>query len=79
MFHAADLMLLNKCDLLPYLTFDVNLVIDYAHRVHPGLPVMQISATQGSGMHAWVGWIETGCRRAAATSQTAQPHDSQFG
>ncbi len=79
MFHAADLMLLNKCDLLPYLTFDVDLAIDYAHRVHPRLPVMQISATQGSGMHAWADWIETGARRAAAISQAAQPHDSQFG
>lgn len=76
MFHAADLMLLNKCDLLPYLTFDVDLAIDYAHRVHPGLPVLQISATQSSGMHAWVDWIKVGCRRAAAISQTAQPHDS---
>ncbi|PSJ18412.1 hydrogenase nickel incorporation protein HypB [Nitrosomonas supralitoralis] len=58
MFHAADLMLLNKCDLLPYLSFDVDLAIEYAHRVHPGLPVIQISATLGSGMQIWVDWIE---------------------
>lgn len=79
MFHAADLMLLNKCDLLPYLTFDTDQAITYAQRIHPGLPVMQISATQGSGMQAWVDWIEAGCRRATAISQTAQSHDSQFG
>ena len=30
MFHAADLMLLNKIDLLPYLSFDVERCIDYA-------------------------------------------------
>lgn len=58
MFHAADLMLLNKCDLLPYLSFDVDLAIEYAHRVHPGLPVIQISATLGSGMQIWIDWIE---------------------
>ncbi|NBQ67674.1 MAG: hydrogenase accessory protein HypB, partial [Nitrosomonadaceae bacterium] len=75
MFHAADLMLLNKCDLLPHLTFDVDLVIGYAHRVHPGLPVMQISATQGSGMQAWIDWISAGCHRAAA-SESPQHIDS---
>ncbi|UJP04863.1 MAG: hydrogenase nickel incorporation protein HypB [Nitrosomonas sp.] len=57
MFHAADLMLLNKCDLLPYLNFDVDLAIEYAYRVHPGLPVIRLSATQGSGMQAWCDWI----------------------
>jgi len=65
MFHAANLMLLNKCDLLPYLSFDTGLAIGYAHRVHPGLPVIQLSATQGSGMHAWCDWIEANCRRVA--------------
>ncbi|MBS0497586.1 MAG: hydrogenase nickel incorporation protein HypB [Proteobacteria bacterium] len=79
MFHAADLMLLNKCDLLPYLTFDVNQAIAYAQRIHPGLPVIQISATKSDGMPEWIDWIIAGCHRAAATSQTAQPLDSRFG
>ena len=35
MFHAADLMLLNKIDLLPYLQFDVDRCIEYARRVNP--------------------------------------------
>ena len=76
MFHAADLMLLNKCDLLPYLSFDTGLAIDYAHRVHPGLPVIQISATQGSGMQAWCEWIETNCRRTAIVLGTLNNHST---
>jgi len=76
MFHAADLMLLNKCDLLPYLSFDTGLAIDYAHRVHPGLPVIQISATQGSGMEAWCEWIETNCRRTAIVPGTLNNHST---
>lgn len=79
MFHAADLMLLNKCDLLPHLTFDVDLAIDYAHRVHSGLPVMQISATQGSGMQAWIDWICAWCHRAAAAGQSLQHIDPTLG
>ena len=35
MFRAADVMLLNKCDLLPYLEFDADLAEANARRVNP--------------------------------------------
>ncbi|MDJ0741351.1 MAG: hydrogenase nickel incorporation protein HypB [Gammaproteobacteria bacterium] len=57
MFHAADLMLLNKVDLLPYLQFDVDKCIGYARRVNPGIKVLQVSATSGAGMDDWYTWI----------------------
>lgn len=69
MFHAADLMLLNKCDLLPYLTFNIDLATDYAQRIHPDLPVIQLSAIQSTGMSSWINWILAGCRRAAVPTQ----------
>ncbi len=57
MFHAADLMLLNKIDLLPHLEFDVERCIDYAQRINPRIRVLQVSATSGEGMAAWYQWI----------------------
>ncbi len=57
MFHAADLMLLNKIDLLPYLDFDVAQCIEYARRVNPKIQVLQVSATSGEGMAQWYQWI----------------------
>jgi hydrogenase nickel incorporation protein HypB len=57
MFHAADLMLLNKIDLLPYLDFDIEQCIAYAHRINPGLQVLAVSATTGEGMRDWYDWI----------------------
>ncbi|MFA7322700.1 MAG: hydrogenase nickel incorporation protein HypB, partial [Dokdonella sp.] len=70
MFRAARLMLLNKCDLLPYLSFNVTQAIDYAKRINPDLAVIQTSATSGAGMDEWVAWIETAAaetrRRACA-------------
>jgi len=66
MFRAASLMLLNKCDLLPYLDFDAELAIDYAHRINPKLQVIRISATSGAGMAEWLEWIKAGCRNAVA-------------
>ena len=57
MFHAADLLLLNKVDLLPYLDFDVDLCIKYARRVNPGIKIIQLSAKTGEGMDSWYQWI----------------------
>ncbi|MDX9885905.1 hydrogenase nickel incorporation protein HypB [Thauera sp.] len=75
MFAAADLMLLNKTDLLPYLHFDVPRALEYALRVNPSLQVIQTSATSGEGLDAWLAWLEArlaDARRAAA-QQAATP------
>ncbi len=64
MFAAADLLLLNKIDLLPHLQFDVDKCIDYARRVNPAIKVLQVSATNGEGMDGWYQWL-------AATRQLA--------
>ncbi len=64
MFRAADLMLLNKCDLLPYLTFDAELAVANARRVNPDIKVIRTSATSGEGMNEWLDWIKAGCRKA---------------
>ncbi len=60
MFRAADVMLLNKCDLLPYLEYDADLAEANARRVNPHLTVFRVSATSGDGLAAWVSWIEAG-------------------
>jgi hydrogenase nickel incorporation protein HypB len=58
MFHAADLMILNKIDLLPYLDFDVDRCIDYARRVNPAIQVLRVSARSGEGLEGWYAWIQ---------------------
>jgi hydrogenase nickel incorporation protein HypB len=65
MFAAASLMLLNKVDLLPYLDFDVQKAIDAARRINPAIAVLQVSATRGIGMDAWLDWIRAGAKAAA--------------
>ena len=66
MFAAADLMLLNKVDLLPYLAFDAGRAIDFALRVNPRLRVLRTSATTGEGLDEWIAWIEAGLAAARA-------------
>ena len=58
MFHAADIMLLNKVDLLPYLDFDLEKCLSMARRVNPGIRIFQLSAKSGAGMAEWYAWLQ---------------------
>ena len=60
MFVAADVMLLNKCDLLPHLEFDADLAEANARRVNPHLTIFRVSAISGDGMSAWTDWVRAG-------------------
>ncbi|MDP2678636.1 MAG: hydrogenase nickel incorporation protein HypB [Rhodoferax sp.] len=57
MFAAAKLMILNKIDLLPHVSFDVARCIEYARRVNPTITILQLSATTGEGMETWLDWL----------------------
>ena len=57
MFRAADLVLLNKVDLLPYVSFSVQRFIEAARLVNPALEMIQVSATSGEGLEAWHAWL----------------------
>ncbi len=57
MFAAAQLMLVNKVDLLPYVRFDVERCLAHARRVNPDIGILLVSATRGDGMAAWLDWL----------------------
>ena len=57
MFRAADLVLVNKCDLLPHLDVDVERIEGHVASIAPGARVVRISATTGEGLDAWIDWI----------------------
>jgi hydrogenase nickel incorporation protein HypB len=58
MFHASQICLFNKTDLLPYVHFQVEKCKEYALRVNPGLTFFEVSAMTGAGMEAWSTWLE---------------------
>jgi hydrogenase nickel incorporation protein HypB len=64
MFHAADVMLLNKIDLLPHLDFDVDHCVEMARRVRPDTLLMQVSARTGAGVGEWYEWLAAGVEAA---------------
>jgi hydrogenase nickel incorporation protein HypB len=57
MFRTADMLLINKLDLLPHVRFDVERCIDHARQVNPQLQVLLLSAETGEGMPAWYDWL----------------------
>ncbi len=66
MFVTADLMLLNKADLLPHLDFDIGQCLANALRVNPNLQTLIVSARTGEGVAAFTAWIEASAARHAA-------------
>ncbi len=71
MFHAADLMVLNKTDLLPHLDFDVDACIANARKVNPRIKVLKVSARTGEGMADWIAWVQAARRMALAGHRAA--------
>ena len=58
MFAAADLMIINKVDLAPYVNFDMDKCEEYARRVNPSIRSLRVSATTGEGMEKWWAWLK---------------------
>ena len=58
-FQVCDVLLINKIDVLPYFDFDMEKVVEYAHRRNPNLKIFPVSAKTGEGVGAWVNWLHT--------------------
>ena len=56
-FTVCDALLINKTDVLPYFDFDMDKVVEYAHRCNPKLEIFPVSAKTGEGMDAWCDWL----------------------
>ncbi|MGD0015152.1 MAG: hydrogenase nickel incorporation protein HypB [Bryobacteraceae bacterium] len=66
-FHKAELMILNKIDLLPYVPFSAEAARRNARHIHPNLGIIEVSCTTGAGLEDWQNWLRE--RQAAARRQ----------
>lgn len=57
MFRLADLILLNKIDLLPHVDFDPLLFEKYARERNPKVEILRVSAKTRDGLDAFYAWI----------------------
>jgi hydrogenase nickel incorporation protein HypB len=64
MFRAAEVMILNKTDLLPHVEFDMERAAANARQVNPDIAIVRLSARTGDGLEAWYGWLRRELRLA---------------
>jgi hydrogenase nickel incorporation protein HypB len=57
MFRAADVVVVNKIDLLPHLDFDLPRFLANLADVNPKATVIQASSRTGEGVDAWCAWL----------------------
>jgi len=57
MFASADLVLVNKLDLLPYVDFDLGACRAHVASVNPRAEVVAVSATRGDNLGSWYDWL----------------------
>ena len=60
MFRESRLLLLNKVDLLPHVSFDVAKARREAREINPALDIIEVSCTTLAGIDRWIAWID-GC------------------
>lgn len=71
MFNRADVILLNKIDLQPYLRFDVDRCLEEVRKVNRDAPVFSVSAMTGQGLTEWYQWLRDR-RKALLTARAAR-------
>jgi hydrogenase nickel incorporation protein HypB len=57
-FFKAELVVITKTDLLPYVPFRLDIAEENARRVHPGVEIVRLSCIAGDGMEGWLAWVE---------------------
>lgn len=58
MFRCADLMLVTKMDLLPYVDFDLSKCMEYARRIKPNIEILTLSTVNRDGLNNWYNWLK---------------------
>jgi len=67
MFRVCDAAILNKTDLLPYLDYDKAATVENILRIHPGMPVFEMSAKTEEGLDPWIEWLKARVREKSGS------------
>lgn len=61
LFRTAQVTVLNKIDLIPYLDFDEEQFTSDVRRLNPEMPILRVSCRTGEGVREWVEWLLKRC------------------
>jgi hydrogenase nickel incorporation protein HypB len=77
-FRKAELMILNKIDLLPYVPFKPELAREYARQIHPEIEIIETSPITGAGFDRWMSWLTARMEtKKASVAQCAAQYAEQ--
>ncbi|MEM6840308.1 MAG: hydrogenase nickel incorporation protein HypB [Cyanobacteria bacterium P01_C01_bin.120] len=68
MFREADVLLITKIDLAPYLDVNLECIADNVRQVNPHVTVLPVSAKTGAGLNAWLSWVQSVVKPSQMTS-----------
>lgn len=68
-FRKAELMLLNKVDLLPHVPFQAELARENARKIQPAIEIIETSCTTGAGFDQWLHWLAARAERKKASAK----------
>ena len=79
MFRTADLVLVSKTDLLPYLDFDLARCTADLGTVSPAATVLPVSARAGDGIGRWYDWLRQRVPARAPLARGSDPPEPPDG
>ena len=59
-FNTADVVVITKMDIAPFVGYDRALALENIDRARPGVQVIEVSSRTGEGMEAWYGFVRGG-------------------
>jgi len=57
-FRKCDVLLINKIDLLPYISFNLERLKSEALNIRPDMKILEISCLTDEGIQDWYKWLE---------------------
>ncbi len=57
LFHNADLVLISKIDLIPYLDWDLNKAYKYIRQINSHVKIIEVSGKTGVGLKEWYDFL----------------------
>lgn len=57
MYRGVDALVINKIDLLPYVSFDMDYFRRGVEILNPGVVIFPISCRTGEGLDSWINWV----------------------
>ena len=69
--QEADVLLLNKIDLLPYVPFDRAVFEADVRLLNTSVPILDVSSTTGAGLDPWLDWLDRGLAGERASNPMA--------